>query len=94
MDSSVLQESEQEVIYLLGQYPQILADAGRELSPALISFYVYELAKAYNRFYNEVNIFNEPDPHAQAFRVAFSGVVGETINKAMALLGISVPSRM
>ena len=82
------------MIYLLGDYHKILADAGREFSPALISQYVYDLAKAYNRFYNEVNIFNEPDPHAQAFRVAFSGVVGETINKAMALLGISVPSRM
>jgi arginyl-tRNA synthetase len=93
-DYPILQESERDVINLLSQYPQILADAGRELSPALISFYVYELAKAYNRFYNEVNIFNEPDKNAQQFRVAFSGVVGETIQKAMSLLGIKVPSRM
>ena len=93
-DYPVLQESEQEVIYLLSQYPQILADAGRDLSPALISQYVYDLVKAYNRFYNEVNIFNEPDKNAQQFRVAFSGVVGETIQKAMSLLGIKVPSRM
>lgn len=93
-DYPALQEPEREVIYLLGQYPQILADAGRELSPALISFYVYELAKAYNRFYNEVNIFNETDTNAQQFRVAFSGIVGETIQKAMSLLGIKVPSRM
>lgn len=93
-DYPVLQESEREVIYLLAQYPQILADAGRELSPALISVYVYELVKAYNRFYNEVNIFNETDKDAQQFRVAFSGIVGETIQKAMSLLGIKVPSRM
>jgi len=93
-DYPVLQDSESEVIYLLSQYPQILSDAGNELSPALISFYVYELAKAYNRFYNEVNIFNENDKNAQQFRVAFSGVVGETIQKAMSLLGIKVPSRM
>lgn len=93
-DYPVLQQSERDVIYLLGDYHKIIADAGREYSPALISQYAYDLAKTYNRFYNEVNIFNEPNPHAQAFRVAFSGVVGETINKAMALLGISVPSRM
>ena len=93
-DYPILQESEQEVIYLLSQYPQILADAGRELSPALISLFAYDLAKAYNRFYNEVNIFNEPNKDAQQFRVAFSGVVGETIQKAMSLLGIKVPSRM
>ena len=93
-DYPVLQESEREVIYLLSQYPQILADAGRELSPALISLFAYDLAKAYNRFYNEINIFNEPDKDAQQFRVAFSGVVGETIQRAMRLLGIKVPSRM
>ena len=93
-DYPILQESEQEVIYLLSQYPQILADAGRELSPALISLFAYDLAKAYNRFYNEVNIFNEPNKDAQQFRVAFSGIVGETIQKAMSLLGIKVPSRM
>ena len=93
-DYPVLQESEREVIYLLSQYPQILADAGRELSPALISLFAYDLAKAYSRFYNEINIFHETDKNAQQFRVAFSGVVGETIQKAMSLLGIKVPSRM
>jgi arginyl-tRNA synthetase len=93
-DYTVLQESERDVIYLLSQYPQILADAGRELSPALISLFAYDLAKAYSRFYNEVNIFNETNKDAQQFRVAFSGVVGETIQKAMSLLGIKVPSRM
>jgi arginyl-tRNA synthetase len=93
-DYPVLQEAEREVVFLLSQYPQVLAEAGREFSPALISSYVYDLAKAYNRFYNEINIFNEPDQNAQQFRVAFSGVVGETINKAMGLLGIKVPSRM
>ena len=93
-DYPILQESEREVIYLLSQYPQILADAGRELSPALISLFAYDLAKAYSRFYNEINIFNETDKNAQQFRVAFSGVVGETIQKAMSLLGIKVPSRM
>ena len=89
-----LHESEQEVIYLLSEYPKKLADAGRELSPSLIAQYAYDLAKAYNRFYNEVSIFNETDLDAQQFRIAFSSVVGETIKKAMALLGINVPSRM
>lgn len=89
-----LQESEREVIYLLSEYPQRVADAGRELSPSLIAQYAYDLAKAYNRFYNEVSIFNESNLDAQQFRIIFSSAVGETIKKAMALLGISVPSRM
>jgi arginyl-tRNA synthetase len=91
---TTLQDSEREVIYLLSEYPQKIANAGREFSPSLISQYAYDLAKAYNRFYNEVSIFNEPDVNAQQFRIAFSSVVGETIKKAMGLLGINVPSRM
>ena len=89
-----LHEAEQEVIFLLSQYPVKVAEAGREYSPSVIAQYVYDLAKAYNRFYNEVNIFNEPDTEALQFRISFSAVVGETIKKAMALLGIDVPSRM
>lgn len=89
-----LQESEREVIYLLSEYPQRVADAGRELSPSLIAQYAYDLAKAYNRFYNEVSIFNESNLDAQQFRIIFSSTVGETIKKAMALLGVNVPSRM
>jgi len=89
-----LHEAEQEVIFLLSQYPVKVAEAGREYSPSVIAQYVYDLAKTYNRFYNEVNIFNEPDAEALQFRISFSAVVGETIKKAMALLGIDVPSRM
>lgn len=89
-----LHESEQEVIYLLSQFPNRIADAGREYAPSLIAQYAYDLAKAYNRFYNEVSIFNETEEDLVRFRLAFSKITGETIQKAMALLGVGVPSRM
>ncbi|MFD1819137.1 arginyl-tRNA synthetase [Pseudarcicella hirudinis] len=89
-----LHESEQEVIYLLSQFPNRIADAGREYAPSLIAQYAYDLAKAYNRFYNEVSIFNETEEDLVRFRLAFSKITGETIQKAIALLGVGVPSRM
>lgn len=89
-----LQPSESSVIYMLNQYPDKVAEAAENYSPDIIANYVYELAKEYNRFYQEISIFNESDQDILKFRIAFSTVVAETIRKAMGLLGINVPERM
>lgn len=89
-----LHPSELNIINLLNQYPQKVAEAGDNYSPDVIAQYVYDLAKEYNRFYQEVSIFKEEDSKALEFRIAFSSIVSETIEKAMSLLGIKVPERM
>lgn len=89
-----LANSEREVIFTLTQFPERIADAGRNYSPALISQYAYELAKAYNTFYAEVSILQEPNAEAQHARLLLSQAVADGIQKAMGLLGIEVPDRM
>lgn len=91
---SQLHPTEQGVIYILNDYINKLKEAGNNYSPDIIAQYVYDLAKEYNRFYQEVSIFNEEDDQALRFRIAFSKVVAETIKKCMGLLGINVPERM
>ncbi|UII23643.1 arginine--tRNA ligase [Fulvivirga ligni] len=89
-----LQPSEKNVIFMLNDYMKKLAEAGANYSPDIIAQYVYDLAKEYNRFYQEVSIFNEDDQTALKFRIAFSKIVAQTIAKAMGVLGIVVPERM
>jgi len=89
-----LHEREVAVAAILSRYPQIIKEAAREYSPALIAQYVYDLAKEYNGFYQEVSIFNESDSHALEFKLALSQATAKTINSAMNLLGITVPDRM
>ena len=89
-----LANSEREVIFTVTQFPERIADAGRNYSPALISQYAYELAKAYNTFYAEVSILQEPNAEAQHARLLLSQAVADGIQKAMGLLGIEVPERM
>ena len=89
-----LTDSEKEVIFCLTQFPERVADAARNYSPALISQYAYELAKAYNTFYAEVSILQEPNADAQQARLLLSQAVADGIQKAMGLLGIEVPERM
>ncbi len=89
-----LKPAERDIIYLLSQYPDKIADAAKNYSPSLISIYAYDLAKAYNQFYAGLSIFSDPDPRAVSLRVALSECVSETIAHAFGLLGIDVPERM
>jgi len=89
-----LHETESEVVAILAGYEKVVAEAAGLYAPSVIGQYAYELAKAYNRFYTEVSIFQETDPQALNFRVALSKQVAQKINKAMGLLGIQVPDRM
>jgi arginyl-tRNA synthetase len=89
-----LEPSEQSVIALLNSYMTRLEEAAKLYSPAIMANYAYELAKAFNQFYQAVSIMNEPDPEKQRFRIAFTELTGRAIQQSMKLLGIQVPDRM
>ncbi|MEJ8801680.1 arginine--tRNA ligase [Pontibacter sp. H249] len=89
-----LHETEQEVITQLVNYPAVVKEAANLYAPSVIANYAYELAKAYNRFYQEISIFNETDEQARSFRIALSAMVARMIRQSMGLLGIEVPERM
>jgi arginyl-tRNA synthetase len=87
-------QSESDLIYLLNEFENKLRLAGEEYSPSIIAHYLFELAKEYNRFYADQQIFAEEKPELVAFRVALSSLTAQTIKKGMGLLGIQVPDRM
>lgn len=89
-----LEPTEGNVLQLIVDFPAKIDEAAREYAPSIIANYVYEVAKAYNKFYSEVSIFNELDQEALAFRIGFSKIVAETIEKSMNLLGVEVPQKM
>lgn len=85
---------ELEVVRQLVLYPDTVRMAGQDYAPSYIAQYIFDLAKAYNSFYQEVPIFNETNGQVVQFRIALSQVVARTIRQGMALLGIAVPDRM
>jgi arginyl-tRNA synthetase len=91
---STLHPTESEVISQLVAFPGVVQEAAANYAPSVIAQYLFELAKAYNRFYTEVPIFQEPDPQVLSFRVVFSREVARVIRQGMRLLGIEVPERM
>jgi arginyl-tRNA synthetase len=94
VSASDLQEVEKDIIKLLVEFPNVIAEAGRDQSPAVIANFTFELVKAYNHFYQSVPILIEQDENLKEMRLVLSANVAKVIDLAMRLLGIQVPERM
>jgi len=90
----VLENPEKELLKLLYDFEGVLQNAAETLSPALIANYTFELAKEFNRFYQEFQILKEENVQVRALRLKIAEDCSEIIQKAMRLLGIEVPERM
>ena len=85
---------EQELIAKVAEYADVVEEAARTYSPAVIANYVYDLVKEYNQFYHEFSILKEENEELRTFRLALSEVVARTIASGFSLLGIEMPERM
>jgi len=91
---SALEPVERDIIVLLTQFPEIIKTAAETYSPAIVANYVYELAKTYNKFYQDTPILKVDDENVKQLRLQLSAATAKAISKAMKLLGIEVPERM
>lgn len=89
-----LHEKEKELIRCIYDFPSIIKEAGDNMSPALIANYVYDLARLYNQFYQELSVLKEENREIRDLRLAMSDFTSKILNNAMALLGIEMPERM
>jgi arginyl-tRNA synthetase len=89
-----LHPKEKELIKQIELFPEIIQDAAKNHSPALVANYTYDLVKEFNSFYQNVSILGEEDFNKKVFRVQLSKKVADTIKLAFQLLGIEVPERM
>jgi arginyl-tRNA synthetase len=94
IDIESLDAEERDLILILGQFPETISQAAAGHSPAVIANYVYEVAKAFNKFYHEKSILQAENETAKQFRLQLSSATAKVIKKAMKLLGIEVPERM
>ena len=96
LDWSTLTPNEDETIVIksLLQFSDIVDQAARNFSPAVLANYTYELVKKYNGFYQNNSILKAESEQSIAFRLLLSKKVGEVIKASMNCLGIQVPNRM
>ena len=94
LDSLEINTPEKELIKLLSEYPEVVSEAGKNHSPALIANYAYELVKSFNTFYQSHSIMNEENESLKKARIVLSHNIGKVIHSSMKMLGIEVPNRM
>ena len=87
-------QKESTIVQKVADFPSVVAEAGRNYSPAVIANYAYDLAKEYNQFYHDYSILREENKEVRDLRLLISYVVARTLKSAMSLLGIEMPERM
>lgn len=91
--NSLDSEYEADLIKKLGEYPDEISMAARELAPHHIARYAHELAGLFHAFYNQCRVIGV-DPELQAARLALVTAVQNTLKSALAVLGVAAPDRM
>jgi len=89
-----IQSSEREVLQQLYLFPATLLQAAEEYDPSTLANFCYALAKAYNKLWHDLPVFNAEDPAARAFRLVLSRATGKVLKFGMDLLGIEMPEKM
>lgn len=82
-----------DLLRWIDDFPEVIQKAADDLNPSLVANYVYELVKKYNHFYQTQPIL-KAETEVRNFRLHLSSQVGETIKKALFLLGIDVIEQM
>ena len=86
--------AELELVRQLYHWPDALAEAVRDYSPAVVANYVYDLARAYSRFYTEAPVLKAATEAERDFRLLLTALTRQHLAAALGLLGIEAPERM
>ena len=86
-------DAEMALLSRLIEYPEVVANAARELSPHFIAFYLRELAAEFHGYYNATRILVPEIPINRA-RLALVSGVGQVLRNGLALLGVSAVEKM
>jgi arginyl-tRNA synthetase len=86
-------EKELALAQRIGEFPEVVAEAARELSPHSITFYLRSLAADFHSYYNAERILVD-DEALRAARLALCAAVRQTLASGLSLIGVSAPEKM
>jgi len=88
-----LEKAEVDLIELMTRLPLEVLRAAEEYRPLVIANLAYDLAKAFNDFYNTCHVLNA-EPEVRAYRLRLVAAAQQVIATSLNLLGIKSPSTM
>jgi len=90
----ILTPAEKELAVLLSRFPIVTEESAKTLNPSVIAQYAFDLAKAYNAFYQNHPVLKETDEQKRLLRLNLSLFTANVLNSAFYLLGIDMPRIM
>ena len=82
------------MIRLIAELPDAIAKAQSSNEPFMIARQTSQIARAFNRFYNNVSILSGNDEEVKSARLALCEATCTSISIGTDLLGIQVVERM
>lgn len=89
-----LAKAEKNILVTLEQYPGIIETAASEMSPSVLCNYTFQLAQAFNTFYDQHSISKAENEEKKQLRLMMIIMTAKTMRHAMNLLGIDLPEKM
>ena len=77
----------------LGEYPETVSNAARELAPHHLAYFLKDLASDFHSYYNAEQVLVDDEPTRFA-RLALISATRQVIQNGLELLGVSAPEKM
>jgi arginyl-tRNA synthetase len=90
----LIQEAEVELIKMIAKMDLVIEETVKTLNPKLLARYAYDLATAFNIFYEKVPVLREKNKETMFSRLALVKAFGVTLNNIFNVLGISALENM
>jgi arginyl-tRNA synthetase len=90
----LIQEAEVDLIKTIAKMDLVIEETVKTLNPKLLARYAYDLATAFNIFYEKVPVLREKNKETMFSRLALVKAFGDTLKNIFNVLGISALENM
>ncbi len=93
LENLKLKPEERELLRLLNRFDEVVQEAAIRFAPNILANYLFELAQAFNLFYQKCPIIKS-EKGVRSLRLSLTQKTGEVIKDGLKLLGIESPAKM
>ncbi len=86
--------AELTLLDLISRFPEEVQRVAVQLNPVTLTRYLFNLAEAFNKFWDTSRILNAETPELRRSRLALTAAARQTIANGLGLLGIAAPDAM
>ena len=92
--SALTHASEFDLMKKLGEFPDVVLEAGQAYEPHKLTRYAQDLAAVFHSFYSECRVISPEEPALTAARLVLVDSTRTVLANNLGMLGISAPERM